>query len=1019
MGRRSGRHRPLGRIGTIALLALSAGCTGGGSTSPAPGQGNGGGGGTGGGTSGSPASWGSHVLGIVETEPADRAVQVGLSPTLRVVFDSELAVETLSFEDTRLTRVGDGSEVPLRTEVGTDGREARFEPTRPLEPATDYVLALSPLTADQDGRVLDRVATIGFRTEDSSPPAVASWDFQDPGRALGPGAWIALRFDEELAPETVLGSTIRLSGSSGQVIDADLEVDGADVRCTPHRDVAGSTDVIVSVRGIRDRSGNRMEIPWSTTVRTGADNTGPRLVSVWPDDPTVTPGPRAPARAVFDESLAGPDPDTQFVAVDALSGHSLPYKAFASRDGHTIHFLPTSDVPAGTQVEIRPNGDGIQAVDASGNSGDGMPTITFVVGSDRNAPRPLTTHPDDGSSSFARWEALRVRFDEAIDEHSIGIAASALRDDEGCLVALHAPALERGGTELVLRPSTHLEADALYTLSIPASLDGLRDRSGNPVTTSITATFRTHPNSAPPGLWSFPADGAVGVALDATIVLVCDEPIAPPTGPDAISILRPDGSAVDGRWSQGALPTTIRFSATAPWAPGAEHRVVVRAGLDGLRTREGIGWPDEITNAFRTGYRVDLDPPSAQIQLAGVTGNHAENRTFARAGFSVTVADPAQGDPGFDPAGCTLEILGPSGQVLANEIATNARATPTGLTFRIPIASPLPLGAITVRATAADLSGNRSTTAELRFDAAERTAEALPFETTQVVWVRTGLDRDGNGRADFDDDLHRLGLLAAGDPLGQNDRLRAIMIDGVLARARELFGRDRNGAPLDADPVPIRLSAREPIGVAHMQIACGGFDPEGSAGRRAGDASTGVLGRAWFDYRNATPNERNTSLDPGLGVFPAELWLFETRVHRDVYPSFVTAYAQLFLGLAPDLGGTPAGLHPRDAEALAPGFDPATGSAAASARYHAVFAAADAWATAVGTILAHEVGHSVGLTATGADAAGLHGDASLHNVAASNRDVMAAALGFDALTALAFRFRPLNDAYLRQAVMLR
>ena len=84
-----------------------------------------------------------------------------------------------------------------------------------------------------------------------------------------------------------------------------------------------------------------------------------------------------------------------------------------------------------------------------------------------------------------------------------------------------------------------------------------------------------------------------------------------------------------------------------------------------------------------------------------------------------------------------------------------------------------------------------------------------------------------------------------------------------------------------------------------------------------------------------------------------------------------------------------------------------------------MFAAADAWATAVGTILAHEIGHSVGLTATGADAAGLHGDASLHNVAASNRDVMAAALGFDALTALAFRFRPLNDAYLRQAVMLR
>ena len=1019
MGRRSGRHRPLGRFGAIALLALSAGCTGGGSGSPAAGQGAGGGGNTGGGASGSPASWGSHVLGITETEPVDRAVQVGLSPTLRVVFDAELAAETLSLEDTRLIRSGDGSEVPLRTGLGPDRREARFEPTHPLEPATDYVLALSPLTADQDGRVLDRIASIGFRTEDSTPPVVASWDFLDPGRTLGPAAGIVLRFDEELAPETVFDSTVRLSETNGQAIAVDLEVDGDRVRCTPHRDVAGTTDIIVSVRSIRDRSGNRMETPWSTTVRTGADATGPRLVAVWPDDPTVTPGPRAPARAVFDESLAGPDPDTQFVAVDAVTGHPLPYKAFASRDARTIHFLPTSDIATGTQVEIRPIGDGVHAMDASGNLGDGMPTLAFVVGADRDAPRPLAVHPDDGSSTFARWEALRVRFDEAIDELSIAVAASSVRDDEGCLVALETPTLERGGTELVLRPTESLDPDARYTFSIPASLEGLRDRNGNPVAAPIHVEFRTNLISAPPGLWSFPRDGAVGVALDASLVLVCDEPIAPPARPGAVSVLRPDGSEVEGRWIQGALPTAIRFTATAPWAAGSEHRVVVHTGLDGLRTLGGLGWPDERSHAFRTGYRVDVDPPSAQIQLAGVTGNHAENRVFARAGFAVTVADPAQGDPGFDPSACTLEILGAGGRVLASEIAALAQATPLGLTLRIPIASPLPLGAITVRAIAADLSGNRSSTAELRFDAAERTAETLPFETTQVVWVRTGLDRDGNGRPDFEDDLHRLGLLAHGDPLGQNDRLRAIMIDGVLARARELFGRDRNGAPIDQEPVPIRLSAREPVGVAHMQIACGGFDPEGAAGRRAGDASTGVLGRAWFDYRNATPNERNTSLDPGLGVFPAELWLFETRVHRDVYPSFVTSYAQLFLGLAPDLGGTPAGLHPRDAEALAPGFDPATGSAAASARYHAVFAAADAWATAVGTILAHEIGHSVGLTATGADAAGLHGDASLHNVAASNRDVMAAALGFDALTALAFRFRPLNDAYLRQAVMLR
>ena len=42
------------------------------------------------------------------------------------------------------------------------------------------------------------------------------------------------------------------------------------------------------------------------------------------------------------------------------------------------------------------------------------------------------------------------------------------------------------------------------------------------------------------------------------------------------------------------------------------------------------------------------------------------------------------------------------------------------------------------------------------------------FERTQIVWVRFDLDRDGNGRADFEDDLYLLGFGTEGDPAGTN-----------------------------------------------------------------------------------------------------------------------------------------------------------------------------------------------------------------------------------------------------------
>ncbi|MGA1607137.1 MAG: Ig-like domain-containing protein [Planctomycetota bacterium] len=1001
---------------SLAVFVLLAGCTGGGVDAPSPG-GPGGGGGGSGNSGGSPASWGSQLLSVVSSIPSDRAVQVGLTPTLVVQFDGDLAAETLSFPDTQLRRAEDGQQVPIQRSVGSDRTEAEFTPNQPLAPATDYVLTLSPLTADQDGRVLDRTTELRFRTEDHAPPMVLGWQAASTPPRLGPDGGLTLHFDEELAPESVLPGTILLRGTDGRPIDVDLEVDGATVHCLPVRDVAGSAELVLSARGVEDRSGNRMETAWSASLQTASDQSGPTLLAVWPAQATDRPGPRAPVHARFDESLMGASPDGWFLARNPASGQRLPYKAFASRDGRTIHFLPTADIAPDTAVEIVPSADGLRATDASGNQGSLLPTLRFVVGHDRMAPRPQRIEPGADTSAFPAWGQLRIRFDDAMALDSIETAASALRDDEGCLVPLAPPELDPSGTELVLTPASALQADARYALHLPAGLDGLRDRSGNLLEASIDFSFRTHPRTSPPALISFPATGTTGVARNASLVLVCDEALV--ADEDALLVLRADGATVDGTWSPGPRADSIRFTPAGPWTAGTEHRVVIQPGPEGLRTTSGLYWSDAITHTFRTGYRDDLDAPAVEIQVAGVSGHHAEGRILAPAGYAITVADPAQGDPGFDPTACSLELLGPGGALLATAIAQDARATAAGLEFRVPIASPLPVGSITARATAADLSGNRSATTELRFEVVARSTEILPFETTQVVWVRTDLDRDGNGRNDFDDDLHRLGLVADGDPLGHNARLRAILIDGVLARTRELFGRDRNGAPMGPEPIPIRLSDREPLGVAHMQIACGGFDPEGPAGRRAGDASTGVLGRAWYDYRNATPNERNTSRDPGLGVFPAELWLFETRVHRDVYPSFVTSYAQLFLGLAPDLGGTPAGRHPLDAEALAPGFDPDTGSAPAAARYHAIFAAADAWATAIGTILAHEIGHSVGLTATGTDTAGLHGDASLHNVASSSRDVMATALGFDALTSLAFRFRPLNDAYLRQAVVLR
>ena len=149
------------------------------------------------------------------------------------------------------------------------------------------------------------------------------------------------------------------------------------------------------------------------------------------------------------------------------------------------------------------------------------------------------------------------------------------------------------------------------------------------------------------------------------------------------------------------------------------------------------------------------------------------------------------------------------------------------------------------------------------------------------------------------------------------------------------------------------------------------------------------------------------------------MWLYQTNIHEQVWPSYQTTFAQRFRPLAPDMGGVPAGSGPLDAVVLAEGFDYASANSSEQARYLSIMSAADDWATVMGIILAHEVGHSVGLVAPGPAPGGLFGDESLHNSFASAAEVMAPAVGYEAMLTLDYAFRDLDLAYLRQRVLLR
>ena len=152
-----------------------------------------------------------------------------------------------------------------------------------------------------------------------------------------------------------------------------------------------------------------------------------------------------------------------------------------------------------------------------------------------------------------------------------------------------------------------------------------------------------------------------------------------------------------------------------------------------------------------------------------------------------------------------------------------------------------------MRVRASDLSGNTTVSEPLSFRVNTPFPRVIPFERTQVVWVRFDLDRNGNGRSDLEDDLMLLGLTTERAPADITSHMIEVIADGIVAQASQLFGRSPSSSLLDGDSVAIRLTHRQPLGVPHMQIGVGGFDPEGETGRGFGDESSGILGRALYD----------------------------------------------------------------------------------------------------------------------------------------------------------------------------
>lgn len=291
-----------------------------------------------------------------------------------------------------------------------------------------------------------------------------------------------------------------------------------------------------------------------------------------------------------------------------------------------------------------------------------------------------------------------------------------------------------------------------------------------------------------------------------------------------------------------------------------------------------------------------------------------------------------------------------------------------GHVWRARVVEPLPggLGGFSLQAA---VDGDVSEATFLTL--AERTPEADPFEEEDhwvVTWDRDlgALEVDGstvtsgapNGVPDWHEAVEALGLL------GGDDAWRAAVVAkvraGVAAHLRGFFHSDRPEPERvrvvfhDADD-PDTPPAEEWDALGWSRIAVGGDDPDYEPGGRT------FFGRANVDWNNASADD-NTG--PRRGVFTTS------------FVRFVLGAELTRVLISEYLPGTgrPFGSLPGDEAFVEPGFDPdqlPDGERFRANRFVFVF---DLLVLAMSSVLAHEIGHSLGLVEPGFPPQGMLAD---------------------------------------------
>jgi hypothetical protein len=585
------------------------------------------------GTSATPVGAGS--LTAVSVTPVNNATNVSNTAQIVITFSEAVNPATINNILVRDASANYYNLAGTWAVTGANGAQVTFTPAQPY-PANAQIQVwtqdlVQDLAGNTDTAYVVTTFTVGS-TPDTTAPTVISVSPANGTTNVGRDVKVVLTFSKSVNPATISGSTIQmLAGDTAINPGGVISADNRTFSFNTSNLAASTTYTVVATSQVQDFSGNALQY-FQSQFTTGPliSPTGPRVVTQRPANGATD----VPANTVITLYTNGAPLNPSTVTSNSLhvsqNGVLVSGSITLSGNNQAIEFTPSSNLNPGAVATIYMD-QTVTDVNSVPLTGVYSGQFTVAGNPASVAPQLIATNPPVAATSVPLNPVVQVAFDQALLSSTINSTNVYLYNGtDGTHAAGTASLIGANSNVVQFVPSSSLSSTTYYYLY----LTNVTNAQGLSLSNTWYTYFQTGmaTNTTAPSVLSVgPPNNAIGVGVNASIIVTFNNPI------DPVSINASTAQVSGG--SQTVVPSSISFGRYFVASPNFDYvSITPQAPLPANTTMtiaiNGVTDPESNavtaqTTHFSTGAGPDLTAPNVVLYSWQPNDTVATNVSFS------------------------------------------------------------------------------------------------------------------------------------------------------------------------------------------------------------------------------------------------------------------------------------------------------------------------------------------------------------------------------------------------------